>query len=727
LTPLASLQRLNQALLPDYNRRAALFWWLTVCAGSVGIAWSFWTLVHQPADHVGQVVAGILLAVAAAFFPIMLPRTKSAFSAGEVFIFMLLLLHGPHAAVLAAAADAAVASSRVSKRWSSRIVSPAMCALSIGVAGGMLHMVLAHLESLGLRSSGVVVIATLWTAIVQFLINSVLVSSQLRLKRGERPTWSDVAGNFGVTVAVNAASACAAAMMAVSFHATGLATILVVGPPLALLLAILHAFFKQQEANRTIAEATAQAARREAEITVQHLQEMHHIAFHDALTGLPNRRRFVEELAKVVQQALQDPSQGFAVMFLDFDRFKFINDSLGHAAGDEFLTLVAKRIASRVRPEDLVARLGGDEFALLLRRAQPDQGVVELATRIQEVVSQPYRVAGTEITSSASIGITISTRGYDKPGDVLRDADIAMYRAKAAGKARHVLFDGEMHAEIARRMRLEGDLRRTIAEGSLEVAYQPILDLRDEFRLLGFEALARWHHPELGTIEPSEFIAIAEESSLVVQITDLVLARACADLRRWHGRGANWSALRLHVNISDKDVAQRNLPQRIQGALFEAALRPEHLVLELTEVILMRRLATERQVLEDLRQFGIGLSIDDFGMGYSSLAHLSSLPIDSLKIDRSFIDGLLTRPTDAAIVRTILDLGRSLGRQVVAEGIENAGQLSALRGLGCAFGQGHFLSSPLSAQAVDALIDRLDVASAPTLVEGLANPARLFH
>ena len=726
MVPIPLLQRLHQTLLPDYNRRAAVFWWLTVSAGSVGIAWALWSLARSPADQVGQVVTGILLAVAAAFFPIVLPRTKSAFSAGEVFIFMLLLLHGTHAAMLAAAAEAAVASSRVSKRWSSRIASPAMCALSIGVAGTLLQLVLAHLDSIGLRSSAVVAIATLWAAIVQFLINSVLVSSQLRLKRGERPTWSDVAGNFGVTAAVNAASACAAAMMAITFHATGLSTILVVGPPLALLLAILHAFFKQQEANRTIAEANAQAARREAEITVQHLQEMHHIAFHDALTGLPNRRRFVEELSKVVQRAVDDPQHGFAVMFLDFDRFKFINDSLGHAAGDEFLQLVARRIASRVRPDDLVARLGGDEFALLLRRAQPEQGVVELATRIQEAVSQPYRVAGTEITSSASIGITVSTHGYDKPGDVLRDADIAMYRAKATGKARHVLFDSTMHTEIARRMRLEGDLRRAIADGALEVAYQPILDLGDE-RLLGFEALARWTHPEFGTIAPLEFIAIAEESSLVVQITDLVLARACADLRRWHGRGANCSALRLHVNISDKDVAQRNLPQRIQGALFEAALRPEHLVLELTEVILMRRLTTERQVLEDLRQFGIGLSIDDFGMGYSSLAHLSSLPIDSLKIDRSFIDGLLTRPTDAAIVRTILDLGRSLGRQVVAEGIENAGQLSALRTLGCAFGQGHFLSSPLSAQAVDALIDRLDVAGTPTLVEGLANPARLFH
>jgi diguanylate cyclase (GGDEF)-like protein len=726
LVPIPLLQRLHQTLLPDYNRRAAVFWWLTVSAGSVGIAWALWSLARSPADQVGQVVTGILLAVAAAFFPIVLPRTKSAFSAGEVFIFMLLLLHGTHAAMLAAAAEAAVASSRVSKRWSSRIASPAMCALSIGVAGTLLQLVLAHLDSIGLRSSAVVAIATLWAAIVQFLINSVLVSSQLRLKRGERPTWSDVAGNFGVTAAVNAASACAAAMMAITFHATGLSTILVVGPPLALLLAILHAFFKQQEANRTIAEANAQAARREAEITVQHLQEMHHIAFHDALTGLPNRRRFVEELSKVVQRAVDDPQHGFAVMFLDFDRFKFINDSLGHAAGDEFLQLVARRIASRVRPDDLVARLGGDEFALLLRRAQPEQGVVELATRIQEAVSQPYRVAGTEITSSASIGITVSTHGYDKPGDVLRDADIAMYRAKATGKARHVLFDSTMHTEIARRMRLEGDLRRAIADGALEVAYQPILDLGDE-RLLGFEALARWTHPEFGTIAPLEFIAIAEESSLVVQITDLVLARACADLRRWHAQGPHWTGLRLHVNVSDKDVAQRNLTQRIRSVLFEAALRPEHLVLELTEVILMRRLTTEGQVLEELRQFGVGLSIDDFGMGYSSLAHLSSLPIDSLKIDRSFIDGLTTRPTDAAIVRTILDLGRSLGRQVVAEGIETPAQLAALRALGCTTGQGYQLSAPLTAQAVDVLLERLDARGAHSLADGLADPARLFH
>jgi predicted signal transduction protein with EAL and GGDEF domain len=309
---------------------------------------------------------------------------------------------------------------------------------------------------------------------------------------------------------------------------------------------------------------------------------------------------------------------------------------------------------------------------------------------------------------------------------VLRDADIAMYRAKATGKARHVLFDSTMHTEIARRMRLEGDLRRAIADGALEVAYQPILDLGDE-RLLGFEALARWTHPEFGTIAPLEFIAIAEESSLVVQITDLVLARACVDLRRWHAQGPHWTGLRLHVNVSDKDVAQRNLTQRIRSVLFEAALRPEHLVLELTEVILMRRLTTEGQVLEELRQFGVGLSIDDFGMGYSSLAHLSSLPIDSLKIDRSFIDGLTTRPTDAAIVRTILDLGRSLGRQVVAEGIETPAQLAALRALGCTTGQGYQLSAPLTAQAVDVLLERLDARGAHSLADGLADPARLFH
>ncbi len=724
LSPL--LQQLNRALLPDYNRRAAVFWWLMVGAGAVTIGWALWALVRQPSDHVGQVVTGILLAVTAAFFPIVVPRTKTAFSAGEVFVFMLLLLHGPHAAVLAAAAEAAVASSRVSRRWSSRIASPAACALAIAAAGGLLQMVLGYFETLGLRTLGVVVIATLWAAIVQFLVNTALISTQMSLKRGERPSWADLAGNFGVTAAVNAASACAAALMAVTFHTTGLSTILVVGPPLALLLALLHAFFKQQEANRTIAEAAAQAARREAEITVQHLQEMHHIAFHDALTGLPNRRRFVEELGRVVEQARKDPSQGFAVMFLDFDRFKIINDSLGHAAGDEFLTLVAKRIASRVRPEDLLARLGGDEFALLLKRAHPGQGVTELATRIQEAVSQPYKLSGTEITSSASIGITVSTHGYDKPGDVLRDADIAMYRAKATGKARHVVFDSAMHAEIARRLRLEGDLRRAIAEGALEVAYQPILDLVDE-RLLGFEALARWNHPELGAIEPTEFVAIAEDSSLVVLLTDLVLARACADLQRWHARSATWSALRLHVNVSDKDVGQRNLPLRVKAALFDAALRPEHLVLELTEVILMRHLGTERQSLDELRQFGVGLSIDDFGMGYSSLAHLSSLPIDSLKIDRSFIQGLTNRPADATIVRTILDLGRSLGRQVVAEGIETHAQLAALRALGCTMGQGYQLSAPLSAQAVEALLEGLERRGVSALVEGLADPARLFH
>ena len=723
---LPRLIRLHQALLPDYNRRASIYWWTVAPLGLIAIGHALWVVSGLPAVALTQVAVGVMLAVLAAYFPIVLPRTATAFAAGEIFVFLLLLSHGVEAAVLAAAVEAGVATWRVSRRWSSRIASPALGGLSMQIAGLLLMSVLGELGRLGVQHQGVLVMATLWFAVVHFIINTLLVGTLPRLKRGEWPSWSDLAGNFGITAAVSAGSAAGAALLTVSFRDSGVAVILVVGPPLALVVGMLHAFFKQQEAYREISEAAAQSARREAEITARHLQEMHHIAFHDALTALPNRRRFVEELSRAVQTAREQPESGFAVMFFDFDRFKVINDSLGHAAGDDFLIEVSRRISSRVRPNDLVARLGGDEFAVLVRGARHIEGIEELATRMQEAVSQPYIVAGTEVRSSASIGITSSSHGYDRPGDVLRDADIAMYRAKAAGKARHTVFDAGMHAEVARRLRLESDLRRALAEGQVGIAYQPIVELGSG-RLLGFEALARWTHPELGPVRPDEFIPIAEESALIVELTDSVLARACRQLRRWQSQDPCFAELFLHVNVSDRDVAQRNLVARVKRELFESCVQPRHLTLELTEAILMHRLSTERGALEELRAFGVRLSIDDFGVGYSSLAHLSTLPIDSLKIDRSFVSRLGLRADDASIVRTILNLGRSLDKTVIAEGVETAEQLETLRQLGCHIGQGYQMHTPLSVQAVDALLERLVAPPVVPAAEILAEPQRLFH
>lgn len=703
----AILLRLHQTLMPDYNRPATVYWWVVVPLGLCSLGWAGASLAGATWPVLMQICAGVAMAAVAGSFPVTLPRTKTSFAVGEVFTFLLLFLHGVEPAVLAAAAEAAAVSLRTSGRWTSRIGGPALAAISMTATGSMLQWMLAANQSPQGVPLAVMVAIALWVAIVHFVLNTVLVAQLLRLKRREWLRWSDLTGSFGLTLVVSAVCACTSAILAESFRAHTLTLFLTVTPGLAMLLAVVRGYVGQQEAHRALSEAEAQAARREAEITAQHLKETHHIAFHDALTGLPNRRMLLDELGKAVARARADPrGNGCVLMFLDFDRFKLINDTLGHAAGDRFLILVAERLVAQVRPEDLVARLGGDEFAVLLRRPADRSAVEDVARRIQDAVRKPYHVAGNELTSSASIGITGSEHGYDNPDDMLRDADIAMYRAKAAGKARHVVFDATMHAEVARKTRLEADLRHAVAEGRLEVSYQPVFTLAER-RLTGFEALARWHHPEFGEVAPAEFIALAEESSLVLDITDFVLARACAQLRRWQGADPAWADLELRVNVCDKDVAQRNLLPRVKAALQAGGLEPGHLTLELTEAILMRRLATERGALEEMRAFGLRLSIDDFGVGYSSLAMLSALPIDSLKIDRSFVAEVASREGAGTVVRTILGLGHSLKMQVVAEGIESAAQLEWLQDAGCLSGQGQHLAAPMNAAEVDRLLAQL--------------------
>jgi diguanylate cyclase (GGDEF)-like protein/PAS domain S-box-containing protein len=430
---------------------------------------------------------------------------------------------------------------------------------------------------------------------------------------------------------------------------------------------------------------------------------LHQLAFNDSLTGLPNRRRFGELLAQAVAGAQQDASQGFAVMFFDFDRFKLVNDTLGHAAGDEFLIQVSRRIRDSVRPADAVARLGGDEFAVLAYRVQHERDVLTLADRTLQALRQPITVAGSELTASASIGITTSAFGYACADDVLRDADIAMYRAKTTGKGRYALFDKTLHAELTQRVRLEADLRRAIDNDQLSLHYQPLYDLTNS-RLIGLEALARWVHPELGPIGPDTFIPIAEETGLIAPLTDFVLHRACSQLRQWQRSDPSCAKLTVNVNISAKDVGHTGLVARITHALVASRLEPQYLTIELTESTLMERLDVALPMLQELRALGVGLAVDDFGTGYSSLAHLSTLPVDSLKVDRSFIRDLRSDTREAAVVRAVVNLGHSLGKVVVAEGIETASQFAQLRDMGCQAGQGYHLSRPLPATGIEELL-----------------------
>jgi diguanylate cyclase (GGDEF)-like protein/PAS domain S-box-containing protein len=435
------------------------------------------------------------------------------------------------------------------------------------------------------------------------------------------------------------------------------------------------------------------SARRHAEA------QLNHIAFHDGLTGLPNRSRFHAMLTQALAAMRSDSHAHFAVMFLDFDRFKLINDSMGHSAGDEFLIQVSRRIQDQVRPGDVVARLGGDEFAVLMHGVHEVSQATHLAQRLLDALKQPLSVGGVNIATSASIGITFSRLGYDAPEELLRDADIAMYRAKAAGKARFALFDAELHTEVANKVRMEADLRDAIAEGMIEVVYQPLYQIASG-QLRGFEALARWNHPQLGPVSPGVFIPIAEEAGFITELSDRVLQRSCAQLRRWQALDPMLSELKLQVNLSGADLAHAALYERIERVLSSTQFTPNLLTLELTENILMQRVEGAISTLESLRKLGVSLAIDDFGTGYSSLSYLSTLPIDSLKIDRSFVHGMSAGSKDAEIVRAIITLGGALGKAVVAEGIESHSQLLQLHELGCEQGQGFHLSRPLTVHEV---------------------------
>jgi diguanylate cyclase (GGDEF)-like protein/PAS domain S-box-containing protein len=430
---------------------------------------------------------------------------------------------------------------------------------------------------------------------------------------------------------------------------------------------------------------------------------LNHIAYHDDLTGLANRHCFHERLEAAVQRNRLDPAQPFAVLYLDLDRFKLVNDSLGHGAGNDLLREVAARLRASVGPLDLVARLGGDEFAALIESKGDAELALQVAERVLGALSRPIHLLSTEVTPSVSIGITFSDLGHRRADEIMRDADLAMYEAKAAGRGRVVRFDSSMHSKVAEKLSLESDLRRALGDGQLSVHFQPIYQL-EPYRLSGFEALARWVHPKRGAISPGVFIALAEESGQIDALTDWIIDHAMAYLARWKRDRPGRQHLCMHVNICGRDLARSSLASHVEQSLRRHQATPGSLTLELTETMLMGRLDVSLQTMATLRSSGVRFSIDDFGTGYSSLSYLGRLPIDSLKIDRSFVMAMHESRQNFEIVRAMLTLGRTLGHKVIAEGIETVDQLARLRELGVHEGQGYLLSRPMRADQVSDLL-----------------------
>mgnify|MGYP002777879526 CR=1 FL=1 len=426
-----------------------------------------------------------------------------------------------------------------------------------------------------------------------------------------------------------------------------------------------------------------------------------HDAFHDGLTGLPNRLWFMEQLEKAIYQTKQDPKYQFALLFLDLDRFKVVNDSLGHAMGDRLLSEIATRLKACLPSNSTLSRLGGDEFTILLENCDAIQ-VQQIADQIHRELSTPFNLKGNEVFCTASIGIALSHSGYEHSEDVLRDADMTMYRAKALGKARSEVFEPAIHDRAIARMQLEIDLRRALEHKEFLVVYQPIVSLNSG-RVSGFEALIRWQHPQRGWVSPAEFIPVAEETGSIVPIGWWILEQVCQQLRAWQQHSVVDSRLTVNVNLSGKQLSQPDLVREVKQILHKTGLSPSSLKLEITESVLMDNVNAAVAILQQLKTLGIQLAIDDFGTGYSSLSYLHRLPIDTLKIDRSFVNNIDCDPEKIEMIRTIVSMAWNLGINVVAEGVETKKQMYQLQALRCDYGQGYFFSRPLDAEAAKSL------------------------
>jgi diguanylate cyclase (GGDEF)-like protein/PAS domain S-box-containing protein len=429
-----------------------------------------------------------------------------------------------------------------------------------------------------------------------------------------------------------------------------------------------------------------------------------HDALYDPLTGLPNRVSLMERLRHAGDLASRKADYLFAVLFIDLDRFKMINDSLGHVMGDQLLCEIAHCLTACLRPNDTVARLGGDEFVILLEGIESQEDATTVAQRILNSLSVPFNLAGREIFMSASLGITFSDRSFHRPEDLLRDADLAMYRAKTKGRGRYAIFDPRMHSSAVALLEIETDLRRAIERQELMLCYQPIVSLRTS-RLVGFEALIRWQHPQQGLIPPNKFVPIAEETGLIVPIGHWVLKQACTQMRQWQQQFPDWPPLTVNVNLSSKQFSPY-LADQVRQILTETGLAAHYLKLEITESVLMSHAESAIATLTELKQLGLQLAIDDFGTGYSSLSYLHRLPIDTLKVDRSFIQRVDSDGEQLAIVRTIITLAWNLGMEVVAEGVETPKQLAQLRSLRCEYAQGYLFSPARDVAAVEKLLNQ---------------------
>jgi diguanylate cyclase (GGDEF)-like protein len=800
---IASWVRLHRALMPDYNRKATAYWWTFVSMGVAVLTYSVVAMLALPTPDLMQVLVGVVFTSFAAIFPVRIASSKISFAAGETFIFLLLLLHGPAAAALAAAAEGLVASMRTSKRWTSRIASPAIASVVMFGVGSLLQMAISKLHTWGLYTPGLLLGATVLFSLLYFLLDALLMTAPFYLKRSQWPIWRDLYSSFGGFIFTTSASASAACLMFLAFAREGMGVLITAVPILLLLMITSHYFFRQHEAQEK-AEAKILAAKNQLEavldaipdslyevgadgriyryhsrrndiltippdgvegklmsevlppaaaevclsalseaaklggstgksyglqlpegerrfelsISVMHNDveqdrrfillsrditsrkiaedEIKYLAYYDFLTQLPNRRLLYDRLKHAMASTVRNKKYG-ALLIIDLDNFKTLNDTLGHDVGDLLLQNVSERLTACVREGDTVARLGGDEFVVMLEDLS--EAIQEAADstkivgeKIAARLNQPYQLVDHPYLISASIGATMFSNVDLSVDDLLKRADLAMYQAKMAGRNTMRFFDPEMQAAVMKRAEIEAGLREAIPKQQFRLHYQAQVTSNGD--LTGVEALIRWEHPKMGMVLPDEFISVAEESGAILALGTWVLETACHQLALWAVQ-PEMAHLTISVNVSARQFHARDFVNQVLDILSSAKANPQRLKLELTEGLLATDLKDVTVKMTALKESGIGFSLDDFGTGYSSLSYLKRLPLDQLKIDKSFVRDLIIDPNDAAIANTVVALSQSLGLRVIAEGVETEAQRHLLASFGCFDYQGYLFSPPL--------------------------------
>lgn len=694
------------------------------------IAAIYWAIQGISPNNVdwGVITLGALTIFSSCYLRIQLPRVNIHLTISDALIIMAILMYGGQAALIIAVIETALASINlrrqgVSIKVKTIFINVFVAALAVFTASTAVNLIFGSPSIVLQRSdlpSFIWMLAVL--AISLFSVNSMFVAVFSSIK-SDKPFWRVWSENcFDALVMYLSGGVMAGIIIkSLSFEQLNIYVFTAVVVFFGIVYLTFRKFVEDVKKN---VEAAKQAEQTRAEQAEQHiaelqhyveelersslaLQESHeafrHAAYHDALTGLPNRNYFIDTLKGLLQDSRESSECNFAVLFLDLNRFKTINDSLGHSLGDRLIKNVGKRLSGMVREEDMVARFSGDKFGVILTDLLSRDEATSFADRLAKRLSEPYTLDGRQVFTSAKIGIAFGNSKYPEAEDILRDADIAMYYSKDH-EENYVIFDQKMHVRAVTRLQLETDLRFAIERNEFELHYQPIIGL-DDAALVGFEALVRWNHPQRGLVSPTDFIPVSESTGLIVPMTVQILHNACKQIVKWQDEHDDDVPLTIAVNLSGKHFAHPALVEQITTVIEETKIDPAHLKLELTESAVMENAETAILMLKQIKATGVQVSIDDFGTGYSSLSYLHRFPIDQLKVDRSFVSAMEENTENGEIVRTIIALAKALNLKVVAEGIESIHQFHQLRVLGCEYGQGFLFSKPLPIAEIERLLE----------------------